>query len=114
VLYQEGNFGPQIVETAKQKGIARLALKAMAHTTWPEKTHDSWRKCWYKPLEDPELAEKALRFTLSEDVTAAIPPGEEALFLMALGFGERFRPLGSEEREELLAEARGLQPIFQA
>lgn len=114
VLVEEGHFGLQILEKAQQKGIARLALKSMAHTTWPEKEHQAWSKCWYKPIEDPQLAELALRFTLSQDITAAIPPGELPLFRMALDFAARFRPLRSQERDDLLATARGLTPLFQA
>ena len=112
VLVEEGNFGPQILEKAKAKGVTRIALKALAYTSWPNKQHDKWQKCWYQPIENPELAEKAFRFTLSEDVTAAIPPGEEVLFKMAMGFASRFRPLDSKERQALLAQARGVQPIF--
>ncbi len=114
VLFQEGHFGPQILEKAKQKGVARLALKSMAHTTWPDRNHDAWPKCWYKPVDDPALAEMAVRFTLSEDITAAIPPGEEKLFRMALDIAGRYRPLSSEERSDLLAKARGLKPLFHA
>ena len=115
VLFREGNFGPQILEHARKKGVARLALKALAHHAWPEGADRSgWPKCWYKPIEDPALGERSVRFTLSEDVTAAIPPGEEKLFRMALDFGERFRPLVPKEREHLLASARGLVPIFRA
>ncbi|MFI5184386.1 MAG: aldo/keto reductase [Vicinamibacteria bacterium] len=114
VLQQEGHFGPQIFEKARQRGVARIALKAMAHTTWPDKNHEAWRKCWYKPVDDPELAERALRFTLGEDVTAAIPPGELPLFRMALDFAERLRPLSAQERDDLLAQARGVRPIFHA
>ena len=114
VLFQEGHFGPQILAHAKQKGIARLALKAMAHTTWPAREHTAWRKCWYQPVDDPALAASAVRFTLSEEITAAIPPGEEQLFRMALAAAERFQPLTAKEREELLAKARGVTPIFRA
>lgn len=115
VLYQQGNFGPQILEHAKKKGIARLALKALAHRPWPEGADRSaWPKCWYEPIGDPAQAEKAVRFTLSEDVTAAVPPGEGKLFWTALDAAERFRPLGAGEREELLASARGLAPLFRA
>ena len=114
VVVQEGHFGPQILEKAKQKGVARIALKSMAHTTWPSRDHEAWRKCWYKPVDDRALAEMAMRFTLSEDITAAIPPGELQLFRMALDFGSRFRPLSPQERETLLAKARGVEPIFRA
>jgi aryl-alcohol dehydrogenase-like predicted oxidoreductase len=114
VLFQEGNFGPQILAHAKKKGVVRLALKALAHTSWPNRNHENWRKCWYQPIDQPELAEKAVRFTLSEDVTAAIPPGEEKLFRLALDIAGKFRPLEAKEREELLAKAKGVRPIFRA
>ena len=114
VLYQEGQFGPQILEHAKKKGIARIALKSMSYTVWPEQAHADWPKCWYKPIDDPALAEKAVRFTLSEDVTAAIPPGEEKLFRMALDIAGRFRPLSAKERDNLMMSARGVRPIFRA
>ena len=115
VLFQEGKFGPQILARAKKKGIARLALKALCHQAWPEGADRSaWPKRWYKPVADPALADLAMRFTLSEDITAAIPPGEEKLFRMALASGGRFRPLEAEERRTLLSGARGLTPIFRA
>jgi aryl-alcohol dehydrogenase-like predicted oxidoreductase len=115
VLFQEGKFGPQILEHAKTKGIARLALKTLAHQAWPDGADRSaWPKCWYQPIVDPALAEKSVRFTLSEDVTAAIPPGEAKLFRLALDCGGRFRPLSPTERRDLLESARGLSPIFRA
>lgn len=114
VLFQEGGFGPQILAHARKKGVVRLALKALAHTSWPEGARRDWKKCWYKPIDEPELAELSVRFTLSEAVTAAIPPGESKLFRMALEYGSRFRPLEAGERSDLLARARGVNPIFRA
>lgn len=114
VNYAEGNFGPQILAKAKEKGVARLALKAMAHTTWKPGEPHTYPKCWYHPIEDPELARRALRFTLSEDITAAIPPGDQRLFRMALEAVRGIRPLSARERRDLLAGARGVTPIFHA
>lgn len=115
VLVQEGNFGPQILEKAKSKGVTRIALKSLAYTSWPKgQQHEQWKKCWYEPISNPALAEKAFRFTLSEDVTAAIPPGEERLFEMAVGFAQRFTPMDGKERQELLAQAKGVEPLFRA
>ena len=112
VLFQEGNFGPQILEHAKKKGVARLALKTLARSPWTTQNRAAWPKCWYQPIDDPEIGEKSVRFTLSEDITAAIPPGEEKLFRMALDFAERFRPLSPAERARLLAQERGIPPLF--
>jgi len=112
VLYQQGGFGPQIMARAKDKGVARLALKSLAYTKWPEGAHETYPKCWYQPVEQGDLARRALRFTLSEDVTAAIPPGDERLFQMALEIALEFRPLSDAERQNLLAETAGVAPIF--
>jgi len=114
VNYAEGNFGPQIMAKAQEKGLARLALKAMAHTPWKDGATHTYKKCWYHPIEDPELARRALRFTLSEDITATVPPGDERLFRLALAAAPDFQPLTAEERRNLLASAKGVTPIFHA
>jgi len=114
VNYAQGNFGLQILAKAKELGVARLALKAMAHTTWKEGESHTYPKCWYHPIEDPDLARQALRFTLSEDVTAAIPPGDERLFRIALAAAPGIQPLSAAERRDLLASAAGTTPIFHA
>lgn len=112
VNYAEGDFGPQILAEAKKRGLARLALKSLAQTTWKPGERKTYTNCWYRPIEDPATAQKALRFTLSEDVTAAIPPGYEKFLRMAMHFASQFKPLGSTERQELLASAKGVTPIF--
>ncbi len=114
VNYAQGNFGPQILAKAKEKGVARLALKSMAHTTWKQGETHTYPKCWYHPIDDPELAHKALRFTLSEDITAAIPPGDVRLYRIALEAAPDLKPLTAAERRDLLASAHGLEPIFRA
>src|SRR4051794_7840700 len=79
--YFNAGFGPQVVERAVQKGVGRLCLKAMARQKWPEGADKTaWPKCWYEPCTDPAEASLALRFTLSQPVTAAVPPGEASLF----------------------------------
>jgi predicted aldo/keto reductase-like oxidoreductase len=114
VTFYEGNFGPQIIAKAQEKGAARLALKAMARTNWKEGQDRPYPHCWYEPLSDPRLAELALRFTLSQPITAAIPPGDPRLFRLALDLADRFRPITEVETAELRTYARGLQPIFKA
>jgi aryl-alcohol dehydrogenase-like predicted oxidoreductase len=112
VLYHQAGFGPQVVERAREKGVGRLALKALARTPWAEGQPRTFSKTWYEPISDPEEADLALRFTLSQPITAAIPPGEAALFRLAVDIAERFRPLGQEELDEVRRRAGALQPIF--
>ncbi len=108
-----GGFGRQILEAAQSRGMARLALKGMARQQWKDgEPQPIWKKCWYEPLTDPAEAELALRWTLSQPVTAAIPPGEEELFQLAMDIALRFEPIGLEDEERLLDLSRDLNPIF--
>jgi aryl-alcohol dehydrogenase-like predicted oxidoreductase len=114
ICYARGNFGPQVIAKATEMGVARLAIKAMAHGPWRKGEKKKYPNCWYRPIEDPGMARQALRFTLSEGVTAAIPPGDERLFRMALDLAHDLAPLETDEREKLLASTRGLRPLLRA
>jgi aryl-alcohol dehydrogenase-like predicted oxidoreductase len=114
ICYARGNFGPQVIAKATEMGVARLAIKAMAHGPWRKGEKKKYPNCWYRPIDDPEMARQALRFTLSEGVTAAIPPGDERLFRMALDLARNLAPLEPEERKQLLAGTRGLRPLLRA
>ncbi len=111
--YVNARFGPQVVERAAALGMGRLALKAMARQKWPEGSdRTAWPHCWYEPCTDPEENALALRFTLSQPITAAIPPGDVRLFRRALDVADQFTPLTPAEVEELRRRANGLEPFF--
>ena len=112
--FYEGNFGPRVIEAAKSKGVARLALKAMAKQRWPENDplRKQYPKCWYQPLTDRKEAKLGLYFTLSQPITAAIPPGDESLFRLALDLAMGFRPVSQREKETLRQMAHSLDPVF--
>lgn len=112
VTWNVANFGPQVVDKARSMGAGRLALKAMARGPIPDGTPKPYSKCWYAPIDDAEEAALALRWTLSQDITAAVPPGEWPLFQMALDTAARFTPLSAEEAAEMTARARGEKPLF--
>lgn len=114
ICYARGNFGPQVMAKAKAMGVSRLAIKAMAHGPWRKSDKRDYPNCWYRPIVDKALAKQALRFTLSEGVTAAVPPGDERLFRMALELAPDLPPLTAEEREQLLASTKGLRPLMKA
>lgn len=112
VTWNEAGFGPQVLAAAKARGAGRLALKAMARGPVPKGQDRPYTKCWYTPLDDPEEASLALRWTLSQDITAAIPPGEWPLFQIALEVGKTFTPLSDDEAAEAARRARGGEPLF--
>ena len=113
VNYFESGFGPQVVERARERGAARLALKGMASNALGDRGHRTHAKCWYEPVVDPEMASLALRWTLSQPITAAVPPGDPELYRMAVGIAQRFRPITNGETKQLREYARGRQPIFE-
>src|ERR1700730_10697194 len=114
VLFSQANFGPQILKKAQEKNMGILALKSMAKTTWPasEKKNHPEPKCWYQPAAFPNEAALGLRWTLGHPVTAALPPGDEKYFRLAMDIAQNYKPLESHEEHALLSGAVGAEPIF--
>jgi predicted aldo/keto reductase-like oxidoreductase len=114
VLFSQANFGPQVIEHARKKGMGIMALKGMAKTTWPAsmKENHPHDKCWYEPADFPHEAALGYRWTLSRLVTAAIPPGDERYFRLGMDIGQNFEPVSEEEHQKLMASAAGVNPIF--
>lgn len=111
--YLNAGFGPQVVEKAAEKGASCLALKGMAFGKLAADQKRPYPKCWYEPIDDPELAELALRFTLSQPITAALPPGDARLYKMALDIAENFTPIDEGGMDELKRRAVGARPFFE-
>ena len=90
-----------------------LALKAMAKRPWPQGADRSKHpKCWYEPFTDPQEAMMGLRFTLSHPITAAVPPGDENIYKMALGLAAQFKPLSKDEVEAIKQQGQSTPPLF--
>jgi putative lipase involved disintegration of autophagic bodies len=53
-----------------------------------------------------------LRFALSQPVAAAISPGDEALFRMAVDLAMNFKPVTPAEQKEIEAWGAKVKPIF--
>jgi len=114
--FYKGNFGLRVIAAAKSKGVARLALKSLARQRWPkgDPARKQYPKCWYQPLTEREEARLGLYFTLSQPVTATIPPGEEPLFRLAVDLAMNFKPIQTHDLAKIKQLAEFLNPIFQA
>jgi predicted aldo/keto reductase-like oxidoreductase len=110
--WHAGNFGPQVLEHAQKKKMGILALKAMANNRLARGAERVRPKCWYVPLVEKEEAALGLNFTLSHPITAAIPPGDEGLFRLALDLAGQFAPLTMDESNRLKRMAEKGEPIF--
>ena len=114
VLVSRAGFGPQILKKAQEKQMGILCLKSMAKTVWPasEKKDHPEPKCWYQPAGFPDEASLGLRWTLGHPITAAIPPGDERFFRLAMDVAQNYKPLEAHEEQALLAGGHGVEPIF--
>lgn len=110
------HFDDEVLKLAKKKNMGILALKAMALQKWQseEGKRKVYSKCWYEPINDPKLAKLALSWTLSQGITAALPPGDERLFRLALELAPDCKKLTKSELAELENTAKSLQPILPA
>jgi predicted aldo/keto reductase-like oxidoreductase len=112
VCWTQGNFGKALLKKAVDKEVTRLALKTLAYTKWPEGSAQKWPKCWYKPVDNQADVLKAVRWTLSKDITAGVSPSHVELFRMMVNAVREFTPMTQIEEKELLASTKGVEPIF--
>ena len=114
VLFTQAGFGPQILKRAQDKKMGILALKGMAKTVWPvdQKQNHPEPKCWYQPAGFPDEASLGLRWTLGHPITAAIPPGDERYFRLAMDVAQNYKLLEAHEEQALLGGGHGVEPIF--
>jgi len=110
--WYRGNFGPQVVEKALAGKMGILALKAGARSPRPRGSKRVREKCWYMPLLDEDEIARSYYFTLSLPVTAAIPPGDEQLFRLALKLAPEFIPLSEKGEAELEKWTDTFDPLF--
>jgi aryl-alcohol dehydrogenase-like predicted oxidoreductase len=111
-IWHAHGFGRRVVERAKEKGMAVLALKTMAKRALNEGEEKRWPKCWYQPVDTPEGARRAVGFTLSLPVTAALSPSHMELFRLMCDAADTQGPLIPSDEASLREEAAKLRTIF--
>lgn len=114
VLVHKSKFGPDVLAYANEHGIGFIAIKAMARGKYAAGLPEAQRtpKCWYEPCTLPDEAALAYRWTLSQPVTAAIPPGNPDWFRLALKIAQGFEPITELQTKKLLAHLEGADPLF--
>ena len=110
--WYKGNFGPQVVKKAVDKQVGILALKAGARSLLAEEGKKVRQKCWYHPLLDEAEIARSYFFALSLPITAALPPGDEQLFRLALKVVPRFIPVSEKGKAQLEKWTETIEPLF--
>jgi predicted aldo/keto reductase-like oxidoreductase len=111
VCWNNGNFGPQVFSTAREKGMGVLALKAVAKTRVAEEKRP-YPNMWYLPFGEEDELEKALSFTLSKDITATVHAGDSLFQKITLDFVKNHKSIKAPEQKDLNAMIAGIEPIF--
>jgi aryl-alcohol dehydrogenase-like predicted oxidoreductase len=106
----ERNDWEELLKLAKEKDVGVMAIKAITKGPWPTETHAY--HTWYEPFDDQEAIDRALWFTLSQDVTVAVSAADVRLIPKVVDAAERFRPLSQEEQAQLVATGSRLRPLF--
>lgn len=113
--HYKGRFDQKVVAEAKKRNMGILSLKSMALQKWHDQDKKKqYPKCWYEPITEIKLARKALAWTLGQGVTAMLPPGEEALFRIAMNLGPDLANIDKTQNTELEGLSAKLDPIFTA
>jgi aryl-alcohol dehydrogenase-like predicted oxidoreductase len=105
------DFRP-LLKTARQKDVGVMCIKSVAKRTWENTDRESRPyNTWYEPFDDAEEIRKSLWYTLSQDITLAVMPGELKLWPMLIDAAQRFRPLDENEQREVIAEVAQYEPL---
>ena len=101
-----------VLQIAQDKNIGVTAIKAISKGRWKgERTYTTW----YEPLDDQELVDQAVWFTLSQEgVTTYSLPCDVRLWPLVLEAVKRYRKLSIEEQEVVInmAKDKKLTPLF--
>lgn len=111
VCWHNGNFGPEVVQKAREKDMGVLALKAVAKEPLGD-APSAYPNMWYKPFENEEEIVQAFRFTFSKGITATVHAGDVKFmrkFIELAGAASGIRPPDGEMIQSMI---RDIQPIF--
>lgn len=78
----------------------------MAHKLWDNPITRKYKNCWCQPLDDTEMINLSVKFTLSQPVVSFLPPGDPARFLKRLDAVKKYQPIIERERIFLAEEAQ--------
>ncbi len=112
VEYMNRGFGREVLDLAREKGAAVVAIKPMSRGAWPPDTKRT-REWWYRCTETPEEVSLGLRFAWSQKgVVAGITPSFLDLVDKAIEAAKTPHPITETELAKLRQLAEGCGSIF--
>ncbi len=108
----KNGYGEEVLKLAKEKNMTILGIKSMVLTSHQESDKEKYPKAWYHPIEDFELAKKAVNYSLYRGVDIIIPPGNMDQFRWALKIFEDGLNLNDADIDTLRVVAKSTTPLF--
>ena len=105
----EKDYEP-LLSLAKKRDMGTIAMKAFTKRPW--QTEERRYNTWYEPWDTQEEIDKGLWFALSQGVTTAASAADVRLFPMMVDAAERYAELTQRGKEDLIASASELRPLF--
>jgi aryl-alcohol dehydrogenase-like predicted oxidoreductase len=93
------------------RGVGAIGIKAIARGPWATRAEQTYTT-WYRPVDDPAEMERRLRFALTHLVATTVLPSDTRLWPPLFATVERFEPLGDDEIEAMIRDARGAAPLY--
>lgn len=111
--FNDWNDWRQLLETTRKKDIGVFAIKSVAKRLWEDQDEGHHKyNTWYEPFDEAKEIEKSLWYTLSQDITSAVMPGELKLWPVVIDAAKRFEPLTQKKQKQVIAEVTQYQPLF--
>lgn len=109
----KNDYGSLVLKKALEKKMGVIGLKSMVLSERQNMDAINYPKGWYHPIEDLELATKAVKYTFSRGVDVIVPPGNIGHFRWALEIMKKINiPLTDDELAELSVIAKATVPLF--
>jgi aryl-alcohol dehydrogenase-like predicted oxidoreductase len=100
----------ELVRQCRQRDVGTMIIKAVAKGPWGDKIRKY--NPWYEPFDDPEMIQKGVNFSLSQDVTGLCTVADATILPMFLEACEKFTPMDRAEQEALITRADQFETIF--
>ncbi len=103
----------ELLNTCRERQVGVLAIKMAAKRNWENRDQaEQPFNTWYEPFSQSDELEKCCRYTLSQDISSAVLPGDLGLWPPLIKTAERFKPLGLKEQDALVVEVSAFAPLF--
>jgi len=109
----KSDYGSFVLKKALEKKMGIIGIKSMAYSEKQASDAIDHPKAWYHPIEDFELAKKAVKYTFSRGVDVIVPPGDIHYLRWAIQIMNQDNlSLSDDDLDTLKAVAHQTVPLF--